>query len=46
MMRFGFESEANLRFGAAPCRHFQRLAFYGQHPSGVVEYHLAFAKRQ
>ncbi|MEQ1710845.1 MAG: N-acetyltransferase [Hyphomicrobium sp.] len=40
--RFGFERDPNLRFPAAPTEYFQRLCFYDQVPSGVVEYHPAF----
>jgi predicted N-acetyltransferase YhbS len=40
--RFGFESDPNLRFPAAPTEYFQRLCFHDQVPSGVVEYHAAF----
>jgi len=40
--RFGFESDANLRFPGVPDQYFQRLLFRGPAPMGVVEYHAAF----
>jgi putative acetyltransferase len=40
--RFGFESDANLRFPGAPEQYFQRLLLNGRVPAGLVEYHSAF----
>lgn len=40
--RFGFESDANLRFPGVPDQYFRRLLFRGPAPMGVVEYHSAF----
>lgn len=40
--RFGFESDARLRFSGVPERYFQRLVLKGQAPTGPVEYHAAF----
>lgn len=40
--RFGFASDANLRFPGVPEQYFQRLLLEGPAPAGVVEYHAAF----
>lgn len=40
--RFGFGSDANLRFVDVPAEYFQRLTIRGQPPTGNVEYHPAF----
>lgn len=40
--RFGFESDAKLRFADVPERYFQRLAMSGQPPVGMVKYHSVF----
>jgi putative acetyltransferase len=40
--RFGFESDARLRYGNVPTEYFQRLAFGDERPAGLVAYHQAF----
>jgi putative acetyltransferase len=40
--RFGFESDANLRFPGVPEQYFQRLLLSGNAPIGVVKYNSAF----
>ncbi|WP_374442753.1 GNAT family N-acetyltransferase [Stella sp.] len=42
--RFGFVTDAGLRYGGAPPEYFQRLAFTGgPPPAGEVAYHPGFA---
>jgi putative acetyltransferase len=40
--RFGFMSNAQLRFGSVPLEYFQRLAFTESEPKGEVSYHAGF----
>jgi putative acetyltransferase len=40
--RFGFVSDPGLRYGDAPSRYFQRLAFSLAVPTGEVAFHPAF----
>jgi len=40
--RFGFESDAGLRYGDVPPGYFQRLIFKGPAPAGEVRYNAAF----
>jgi putative acetyltransferase len=41
--RFGFRGDTRLRYSHAPAEFFQRLAFAGPVPAGLVEYHGAFS---
>lgn len=43
--RFGFISDPKLTYADVPPAYFQRLAFGGGEPSGVVTYHPGFAAR-
>ena len=40
--RFGFESDARLRYGEAPAAYFQRLVFKGPAPTGEARFHPSF----
>ena len=40
--RFGFVTDAGLRFPGPPPEYFQSLPFIGDIPNGVVAYHSAF----
>jgi putative acetyltransferase len=40
--RFGFISDARLRYGEVPPEYFQRLSFTGAEPEGEVAYHPGF----
>ena len=40
--RFGFVSDAKLRYGDVPPDYFQRLSFNGAEPEGEVAYHAGF----
>lgn len=40
--RFGFVADPALRYAEVPPEYFQRLAFSGAAPAGVVTYHPAF----
>jgi putative acetyltransferase len=40
--RFGFVSDAKLRYGDMPPGYFQRTSFTGAEPSGEVAYHAGF----
>lgn len=41
-VRFGFTSDAELRYGDVPPRYFQRIVLAGSPPKGSVTYHSAF----
>ena len=41
--RFGFETDAVLRYSDAPAAYFQRRTLHGGDPHGVVAYHSGFA---
>ena len=41
--RFGFVSDAALRYADVPTEYFQRLVLRGKAPAGIVDYHASFS---